>query len=222
MPALDMGYTSTSGSGSCDSGDAVVLYHRNRGLSSVPRAHTWVEFITSGIAGWDEYRLCLSEKKFSSTTDADENNKWTALQISGPNLLGEAMERAITSLAENPPDELGDGSHFIHVILGETAVVKDGEGDSDLLECPNVGKELRVTMIHDDDMYDNQEEVDASSLPTMGILQVAISSAMPGSESDNLPDAYKPLYFDSTLRRPTYERFRQRQEARKQKKASNR
>ena len=220
MPALDMGYTSTSESNGGSSGGSVELYHRNRGLSSVPRAHTWVEFIPSSIEGWNEYRLCLSEKK-PSTDDNGDDSKWSTLRISGENVLGEALERAITCLAESPPDELGDGSHFIHVVLGDCkADASNGEDDPIFLDCPNVGQEVRVTMIHDDDMEKDEENVDASSLPTMGLLQVAISATLAGSESENLPDAYKPLYFDTKLRRQTYQRFKERQEARNQSKGT--
>ena len=225
MPALDMGYTSTSDNSNDNSnaGSHVVLHHRNRGMSSVPRAHTWVEFVPASIEGWDEYRLCLSAKEPANKMDDGEEgeNKWSTLLVSGANLLGEAMERAISCLTESPPDELGDGSHFVHVILADTGDSGDN-GEPVLIECPNVNRELRVTMIHDDDIENggDEEDVDPSSLPTMGLLQVAISSAMPGSESENLPDAYRPLYFDSVLRRPTYERFRKRREAREQKNES--
>ena len=94
------------------------------------------------------------------------------------------------------PDELGDGSHIINVILDI-----DDE-DTRMVECPKVGHEIRLTM-DDDDL--------ASPADAPGILQVAISATMAGSESDYLPEVYKELYSDESLRNPLYAKFKNRQ-----------
>jgi hypothetical protein len=199
MPAVDLAYSADGGN--------TLLVHRNRGLNTVPRAYSWIEFISSGTEVWDEYRLCVSQK-------ATEDEKWTLLNTMCSGTMGAAVERAIMSLAESPPDALATGSHFVHVLLDE----KDSSVGK-AVPCPNPGYEMRVTMVHQDDIddleYVGDDNKDEASLPGLGVLQVAVKTTIPGSESENLPESYRPLYLDESLRRPAYAKFKERQEARK-------
>ena len=173
MPAVDV----TFGDGQ----------HRNRGMCSVPRAHAWIDF-TNSLDEWNNYEITLEEKKKDST-------EWEEL-LSIPGIkLGKAIERAMVCLAESAPDEIGDGSHVINVLL---------EGECS--ECPKTGSELRATM--DDDDY-------LGDVPPPGLLQVVVSAAAAGSDSEFLPEAYRPLFDDESLRNPRYAKFKQRQNERK-------
>ena len=60
---------------------------------------------------------------------------------------------------------------------------------------------MRVTM-------DDDELAAAEEAP--GALQVVITAIVAGSESEYLPDAYKPLYSDDSLRNQIYAKFKQR------------
>jgi hypothetical protein len=171
--------------------------HRNRGLCSVPRAHAWIDFTTS-LDEWENYRIVASEKKM--TDDVDES--WATIGSTEAGVITDALERTMVCLAESAPDEMGEGSHFINVPLECK--------ESDALECPKTGYELRA-ILDDDDFLE-------SPAPAPGVLQVAVSASMAGSESQYLPDTYKSLYNDETLRNPLYEKFKQRQEVRNQQK----
>jgi hypothetical protein len=74
----------------------------------------------------------------------------------------------------------------------------DEDDDTVLVECPTTGSELRVTF----------EQKFGDTAP--GILQVAISASMAGSESEFMPVAYKPLFQDETLRREAYTEYKER------------
>lgn len=165
--------------------------HRNRGLCSVPRAHAWIDFTTS-LDEWKQYRMCVASKKIN-------DDDWTELATSTGTQIGDALERALHCLAQTPPDELGEGSHIVHVLLlKDSDSNDDNDDDTVVVECPTTGTELRVTL--------EQRFEDSSP----GILQVAVSASMAGSESEFLPDAYKPLFQDGTLRREGYTEYKER------------
>ena len=156
--------------------------HHNRGLCTVPIAHSWIDY-TLGLERWV---LTQATKKL-------EEKEWTDLGQSDE--IGGAIERAVRFLSDAPPDALGEGSHIVNVILGDSSF--GGE-----MFCPKVGQELRVVL-------GSAEEETSSN----GILQVYIQASMAGSESEYLPEAYKPLYQDESLRRPEYAEFKKRTKA---------
>ena len=188
MPAIDLSFQSGK-------------THRNRGLCSLPRAYAWMEFASVRLEEWKDYAISLSTKSIEGVVDDDSS--WTKRMSSSGDDIKEALERAITCLTRTPPDELGVGSHFMHVLLQNTGT-SDG-----MMECPSTGQELRVTM-HDQSAWGNEDE----SPP--GILQVIISTSMAGSESEYLPEVYRSLFMDESLRRPAYAKFKARQEKRRQ------
>jgi hypothetical protein len=166
--------------------------HRNRGMCTVPRAHSWIDF-TNSLDEWQRYEIVLEEKE----KDEDE---WKELQSSPGVKIVKGIERAYLWLAESAPDELADGSHIVNVLLESSEVLS--------AECPKIGSEVRVTM--DDDDY-------LGDIPPPGLLQVTISAAAAGSDSEFLPDVYQPLFSDESLRNPRYARFKKRQEERDSK-----
>lgn len=175
MPAVDV---------SLDGG-----LHRNRGMCSVPRAHAWIDF-TNSLDEWDKYRIVLAKKKNGEET-------WTDIcSSSSSGKISSAIERVMVCLAESAPDEIGEGSHFVNVLLGSL------DDESEVAECPKIGSELRVIM-DDDDFLGGPDEAP-------GILQVAITATVAGSESEYLPQAYEPLYYDESLRNPLYAKFKER------------
>jgi hypothetical protein len=154
-----------------------------------------VDFTTS-LDEWKQYRLCVASRKQNEDDDDDDDDDddWIELAASTGTQIGDALERALLCLAQTPPDELGEGSHIVHVLLNES----DNNNDIAVVECPTTGTELRVTL----------EQKFGDIAP--GILQVAISASMAGSESEFLPKAYKPLFEDETLRRDSYTEFKER------------
>lgn len=183
MPAVDLSF----GGGT----------HRNRGVCSVPRAHSWIDFSLS-LDEWESYKIVLSAKE----DKADPG--WTELLSSQPGDIAMAIERATLCLSEAAPDEFGSGSHIMNVVL------TNSEKAAENLECPR--NEMKVIM-EDDDFIDDAQE-------PSGALQVVISPSIAGSESNYLPDAYKALYEDESLRNPLYEAFKKRQEERSEEKHS--
>ena len=185
MPALDISY-----------GDGL---HRNRGLCSVPLAYNWVDFgFINSMGDYNRYQLRVSSKKRVGE-DEDDDEEWDQLSFLPGNEISKAIERAIVCLAEVDSDDLGSGSHIIHVAL-----------DGETLQLPRAKNELQVTMVEIGHEDEGEEDVD------VGILQVAIITTMSGSESQYLPEAYKPLYGDESLRNPKYAQFKKRQEERKE------
>jgi hypothetical protein len=183
MPAVDV---------SLDGG-----LHRNRGMCSVPRAHAWIDF-TNSLDEWDNYRIVLSKKKNGEET-------WTDIcSSSSTGKISSAIERVMVCLAESAPDEIGEGSHFVNVLLESL------DDESEVAECPKIGSELRVIM-DDDDFLGGPDEAP-------GILQVAITATVAGSESEYLPQAYEPLYYDESLRNPLFAKYKQRRKDSDQKK----
>ena len=89
---------------------------------------------------------------------------------------------------------MGEGSHFLNVIL---SVATD---ENEFVECPKTGTEMRVTM-NDDNLVSGRDAAP-------GVLQVAVSASMAGSESEFLPEAYRPLFSDESLRNPLYAKFK--------------
>mmetsp|Transcript_19677 Transcript_19677/g.48369 ORF Transcript_19677/g.48369 Transcript_19677/m.48369 type:complete len:314 (-) Transcript_19677:16-957(-) len=182
MPAIDLSYEGGA--------------HRNRGMCSVPRAHSWIGFSLS-LDEWENYNIVLSAK------DRKENKTWENLKVSPKGEISRAIERAIMCLSEDAPDEIGTGSHIIHVILNGEGKVKNH------LECPRHA--LRVTM-------DDEEELSSAAEEASGVLDVVVSSTIAGSESEYLPDAYRPLFDDTALQNPLYTKYKQRQKLREENK----
>lgn len=139
MPAVDLSY---------DGGA-----HRNRGMCSVPRAHSWIDFALS-LDEWENYNIVVSAK------DSKEDKSWKNLGVSSKGEISRAIERATIFLSGDAPDRIGSGSHILHVILN------DETSDPTQLECPRYA--LRATM-------DDEEEY------ASGVLDVVVSSIMAGS-----------------------------------------
>jgi hypothetical protein len=169
LPAIDLSYLGGT--------------HRNRGLCSVPRAWQWMDF-PAMMAG--AVRECSLQLQTRTATDSDEEEWSTLLQL---NSIEDSVNKIITALAEEPPEELGDGSSIVHVIICE--------GDS-VVECPKPGNELRVLLLEDDSV--------------VGALQVRVEKTAAGSESEFLPEAYQPLFRDESLRRPAFTESKKRME----------
>lgn len=184
MPAVDLSF---------DGGA-----HRNRGMCSVPRAHSWIDFALS-LDEWSSFRLILASKE-----EKEAGSSWKDLESSEPGHLTAAIERAVLFLSESAPADLGHGSHIVNVVLDAS---EDRENAT--LECPT--KEMRVLMVDTDDILENEDQAS-------GALEVVISPSMAGSESEYLPDAYKPLYNDESYRNPLYAQFRRGQEERERRK----
>lgn len=181
FPAIDISYTNGE--------------HRNRGLDTVPRAHTWISIYNhenSGVV--DQISLLSSFQLELASRNTKTNEKdWTTLDISTP--IKEAVERLIYALAGSPPAALGEGSHFIHILL---------PSQKDIL-CPNVGHEIRA-VLHGPEKMEN----------STGILNVKVAAAQAGSKSKHLPPAYEALFHDSRYQRSEYVQFQKRREARRQ------
>jgi hypothetical protein len=161
--------------------------HRNRGLCSVPRAYEWMDFGAAMAGGLDVMTLALQIKK----EDAQDEDDWETLaEIES---IEDSINAVIKALAEDPPEELGDGSNIVHLLYGtEKAVV-----------CPQPGSVMRALL--KEDGY------------TVGTLQVSVESIAPGSESDYLPEVYKPLFQDESLIRPAFVETKKRMELRAEK-----
>jgi len=162
--------------------------HRNRGLCSVPRAYQWMDFNAAMAGGLDVMSLVLQV----NNNNNDEEEWETIAEIES---IETCIQLAITALAEQPPEDLGDGSSVVHVLL-DKEVLQGLEGEVSTDVPTQAGAELRVLL--QDDGY------------TMGCLHVSIQKTEPGSESEYLPEAYKPLFLDESLRRPAFVEARKR------------
>mmetsp|Transcript_12267 Transcript_12267/g.35032 ORF Transcript_12267/g.35032 Transcript_12267/m.35032 type:complete len:317 (+) Transcript_12267:87-1037(+) len=183
LPALDVSY----GKG----------LHRNRGLCSVPLAYNWVDFgFLNSMGDYNRYQLRLMNSS---------DQGWNELFSLPGSVIRKAIERAIVCLAESDSDDLGNGSHIIHVALD----------DAKVFEMPKPKTSLRVAMVETAD--EGEEDVE------VGTLEVAILSTMSGSESEYLPEAYKPLFSDESLRNPLYAKFKKQkaERAEEEEKARN-
>ena len=187
------------------------------------------------MGDYNRYELRVSSKKnkgkSSNNEDDDENEnekddegnaeeKWEQLlsssSISDTEIMSKAIERAVICLAENDSsiNDL-DGSHIFHVILN------DDDNDNDAtttVEIPKSNHELKVTMV---EKWGNSNKIENESVDEVevGILQVNVMTTMSGSESDYLPDVYKPLYNDESLRNPLYKNYKKRVQKTKQAQA---
>ncbi|CAJ1948967.1 unnamed protein product [Cylindrotheca closterium] len=181
MPAIDLSY---------DGGA-----HRNRGMCSVPRAHSWIDFSLS-MDEWENYKIMMFAK------DTKDDKSWENLKVSPIGEIPRAIERATVCLSEDAPDEMGTGSHILHVILS------DESNTESQLDCPRHA--LRVTM--DDEEVSSANAAEEAS----GVLDVVVSSTIAGVESEFLPDAYRPLFDDTALQNPLYAKYKQRQRLREE------
>ena len=162
--------------------------HRNRGLCSVPRAYEWMDFGAAMAGGLDGYSMMLQISSSDNNSDGDGEAEQQWETVAEMDSIEESITAAIQALADNPPDELGDGSTVVHVLC-------DPE---DVVECPRPGSEMRVLLQEDG--------------VTVGTLQVSVEKTAAGSESEFLPDAYKPLFEDMSLRRPAFIETKRRME----------
>lgn len=156
MPALDLSFHGQ---------------HRNRGLCSVPRAHTWMDFST---AAWQDSKLIASQRKMGE----EEWNEVCTSQI------GSIEEVVLQIMPDFSETLICDGSHIIHIPLKGT-----------FLQLKS-GIELRLELIQESDPFAR--------------LQVAISPTSPGSESDYIPDVYKPIFENMEYRRQAYSEMMKR------------
>ena len=183
MPSLDIYYSDR-------------LY-RNRGLCSVPLAYNWVDFgFINSMGDNSRYELRVSSKKRVDKSQENGEEKWNQIFSLPGKVMTAAIERSIVCLAEADSDDLGSGSHIIHVALEESTE----------FEIPKTRNDLQATLVEIGD--EGEEDVN------VGILEVAVVATMSGSESEYLPDAYKPLFADESLRNPLYAKFQKRKEKR--------
>lgn len=160
--------------------------HRNRGLCTVPRAYQWMEF--SSLVVGDGLQDCLLSLSVRETND-NEDNEWKPLMV--VDSIETEINLAIEALANDPPKELEDGSFILHVVCAN--------GDESVT-CPKPGNEIRALLLENDN--------------PVGILQVTIEGTAAGSESEYLPEAYKPLFLDESLKRPAFVEAKKRMEKR--------
>mmetsp|Transcript_11855 Transcript_11855/g.18344 ORF Transcript_11855/g.18344 Transcript_11855/m.18344 type:complete len:305 (+) Transcript_11855:88-1002(+) len=120
------------------------------------------------------------------------DNDW---QIIGKKSIESFWGRMIEYIAETPPEEWKEGSHIVHVVLDDT--------DSEVMPCTKVKSELAVSL--------------GKGLEMHGKLKVKVSATSAGSESEFLPDAYKPLFEDKTYQRSKYFEFKRKRAATKEK-----
>lgn len=129
MPAVDISYGNE---------------HRNRGLCSVPIAHSWVDFHSLG-GDWEHLELVISSKK--------RDGEWTQLSISKEGAISAAIERALLFLSQTPPDAMAEGSHLLNVIL-----------DGDAMDVPKTNHEMRVTLTEDEHLIGSLQVAVSASM----------------------------------------------------------
>jgi hypothetical protein len=157
--------------------------HRNRGLCSVPRAYNWIDFPSLMMAALTADGGVMRDCSLLLQTKGEDDEEWrTMIEV---NSIEDSVNSAIQALAGQPPKELGDGSSLIHVVC-------EGSG---AVECPKPGCELRSVLLLE------KEGMDGCSI---GALHVQIKKTAAGSDSEFLPDVYKPLFGDKSLRRPSF------------------
>ena len=173
LPAVDLTLQSTNNA------------HRNRGLCTVPRAYQWMDFGSLALGGGLEAcRLVLQSR-------SRDENVWKTHTI--VDSVGETISLAVESLADDPPNGMGEGSCLIHVLCQEK------DDDADLSSIPPVGSDLRCLLLEEDGSI-------------LGALQVKISKTAAGSESEYMPSAYSDLFEDASLRRPAFAEMKRRME----------
>lgn len=164
--------------------------HRNRGLCSVPRAYQWMDF--QATAGeWGDYSLSLQTRN-------KKDDEWTSVEEIAVDSIEVQVKAAIAAITEQPPEELGDGSNLIHVVCCD-------QQQKQHVECPKPGTEFRVLLIEEG--FDD----------VVGALQVKVEKTAAGSESEYLPEAYRELFQDESLRRPAFVEMKKRIEKRDSK-----
>lgn len=177
--------------------------HRNRGLCSVPLAYMWVDFgYLNSLADFSKYEFRVSSKKHVHPEEGEQ--PWNQLFHLPGTAITKAVENAIICLAEVDCVELGSGSHILHVAL-------DG---SEVTEIPKTKNILQATLVELAD--EGEQDID------IGVLEVAVVTTMSGSESEYLPEVYKPLFSDESLRNPLYAKFKKRKEDRAKKEQAKR
>lgn len=154
--------------------------HRNRGLCSVPRAYQWMDFASLALGGG------LDVCKLVLQSRAKEETTWSTIDLL-ESVVHQSINRAVDALCDNPPADLAQGSCVINVLC-ENAIPQ---------ELPKVGSEMRALLLEEDGT-------------TLGALEVTVAATAAGSESDYLPEAYKPLFGDESLRRPAYAEMKRR------------
>jgi hypothetical protein len=143
---------------------------------------------------WDRFNLKALSRKRGKSDNIDD---WEELASSSSGkAISDAIEKAQMFLIESAPDEFGEGSHILHVVID----------DDNVLETPKSSHDLRVTL-----MDEHSEKCDTDTEGD-GILEVAVSMTMSGSDSQYLPDVYKPLYNDESLKNPMYAKFKERKD----------
>lgn len=189
-------------------------------MCSVPRAYKWIEY-SLGLAGeWHTFGLEAQIRKVPQGDDDDEEGGWQSMALlpPGTSVLAKTMDQLQYALAEDPPAALGEGSHIVHALL-RPVEEEDGNNSPMSFEQPISGHEICVTLCEDEvDFGDTKIVVtptvsQQNSDPTTssgGILHVQVEATMAGSESEYLPEAYKPLYHDLELRNPRYQRYQER------------
>ncbi|KAL3935756.1 MAG: hypothetical protein SGBAC_008786 [Bacillariaceae sp.] len=167
--------------------------HRNRGLNTVPRAHTWLSLTGKENSSVDVISLMSSFQMMMATRDYKKGEtQWTVQVNSIP--IKEALETAIYALVEDPPSTLGQGSHFLHVPLHQ------------VLDCPKVAQEVRLEL-------HGPQKMEHST----GILQVKVHATQAGSKSEHLPKVYESLFQNPKYQRKEYVAFQKKKESRIQK-----
>jgi len=169
--------------------------HHNRGLCSAPRAHRWLDFKSNTINEWNKFELTLASRKTDEENEDEENEDeenepWLNLGSKSSSKVKDSLEAAVSFITGNPPEELGSGSHIIHVIIGK------------FTECPTTGYELRA-------LLGSSDEPDF-----IGLLQVQTVATQAGSASEFLPEVYQPLFQDESLQRETYKNYMKRKNER--------
>ena len=160
--------------------------HRNRGLCSVPLAYQWMDFGSLALAGGLEAcKLVLQSRD-------DTESTWNTLEV--VDSIKETIDLAVSSLVDDPPVELGEGSSIIHVLFNK-------KNDAYDHTVPKIGSDLRATLLEEDGTM-------------MAAMQVTVAKTAAGSDSEYLPMAYEPLFHDETLRRPAFTEMKRRMEQR--------
>lgn len=131
----------------------------------------------------------LACKLVLQSRDKGETTWLTLAQLDS---IHESINRAVDALCQDPPAEVGHGSCLVHVLC-DAAIQQD---------LPKVGSDMRALLIEEDGTV-------------MGALEVQIAATAAGSESEYLPDAYKPLFEDTSLRRPAYVEMKRRMQENK-------
>jgi hypothetical protein len=169
MPAIDVSYDGK---------------HRNRGLCSLPRAHTWLDFRSLSLEQWRQYHLSMTTHESQTNPDPSSTSSWVTIDHSYS--IRPALDAAISIMVGDPPTELASGSHILHIVIGN------------IIDCPRAGSDLAIAL--------KPPELHGQ----FGKLQVKIVAVMAGSESQYMPEKYRPLFQDKSLQRSAYFEYKKR------------